>query len=184
MWPAQEGGAIYCKCLSDAIQPPLSKTEFIQEALVASRKMPSLWMYTHQTTRLETRGEQARPTENIPTNGEERSWLPAIQQGYFWGWPLRQECLTCYHHCFINQEQGDFFSAYLWKHFLKMWASGLEPGTLGIISNLATVTIKEISATEQKEEYCNLKSETERTARRGWVPHKESGTEKCSTAFV
>lgn len=65
-----------------------------------------------------------------------------------------------------------------------MWASGLEPGTLGVISNLATVTIKEIPATEQKEEYCKLKSETERTARRGWAPHGESGTEKCSTTVV
>lgn len=43
MWSLQErgGGAIYCKCFSDATLPPLSKTEFIQEALVTfSRKMP------------------------------------------------------------------------------------------------------------------------------------------------
>lgn len=42
MWSLQEEeGVIYCKCLSDAIPPPLSKTEFIQEALVtSSRKMP------------------------------------------------------------------------------------------------------------------------------------------------
>lgn len=48
MWSLQEGGgAIYCKCFSDAIPPPLSKREFIQEALVTfSRKMPRHWMYT------------------------------------------------------------------------------------------------------------------------------------------
>lgn len=46
----KEGGAIYCKCLSDAILPPLSKREFIQEVLVtSSRKMPLHWMYTAWT---------------------------------------------------------------------------------------------------------------------------------------
>lgn len=48
MWSLQEGGgAVYCKCLSDAILSPLSKTEFIQEALVtSSRKMLLHWMST------------------------------------------------------------------------------------------------------------------------------------------
>lgn len=158
MWPAQEGGAIYCKCLSDAIQPPLSKTEFIQEALVTSRKMPLLWMYTHQTTCLETRDEQAWPTENIPTTGEERSWLPDIQQdGYFWGWPLRQGRRTdMLPSPFHKVRAGRFLLCLLEKALPENVGSGLEPGTLGVISNLATVTIKEISATEQKKEYCNL----------------------------
>lgn len=40
------------------------------------------------------------------------------------------------------------------------------------------MTIKEISATEEKE-FCNLKSEIERTARRGWVTHEEGETEEC-----
>lgn len=157
MWLAQEGGAIYCKCLSDAIQPPLSKTEFIQEALVTSRKMPLLWMYTHQTTRPETRDEQAWPTENTSTNGEESSWLPDIQQCYFWGWPLRQGRLTdMLPSLFHKARARRFLLCLVVKALPENVGSGLEPGTLGVISNLATVTIKEISATEQKEEYCNL----------------------------
>lgn len=157
MWPAQEGGAIYCKWLSDAIQLPLSKTEFIQEALVTSKKMPSLWMYTHQTTRLETRDEQAWPTENTSTNGKERSWLPDIQQCYFWGWPLRQERRTDTLPLFHKSRAGRFLLCLLVKALPE---NGFRTRNPGIISNLATVTIKEISATEQKEEYCNLKSET------------------------
>lgn len=41
MWSTQEGEPFTVNA-SDAIQPPLSKREFIQEALVTSRKMPLL----------------------------------------------------------------------------------------------------------------------------------------------
>lgn len=62
-----------------------------------------------------------------------------------------------------------------------MWASGLEPGTLGVISNLATVTTKEIPATEQKNTVIlNRKPKGQLEE----APHGESGTEKCSATVV
>lgn len=132
MWSAQEGGVIYCKCLSDATQPPLSKREFIQEALVtSSRKMPPLWMYTDQSTHPETGWAGSANRKQINRWGRE-IWLhqnrfsSVLSEIGLWDGKARQ---TCYHHCFLHQLQGDFPSAWLWKHFLKIPASGLEPGT-------------------------------------------------------
>lgn len=96
MWPAQEGGAIYCKCLSDAIQPPRSKREFIQEDLVtSSRKMPPHWMYTDQSPRPETGMSCLANRKQINRWGREILASPEqIQQCSLWGWPLRQESRT------------------------------------------------------------------------------------------
>lgn len=137
----RKGGAIYCKCLSDAIQPPLSKTEFIQALVTSSRKMPLLWMYTDQTTRLQTRDELARPIESRSTDGEESSWLhqnsPAA---LFLQLALTRESLTDkLPSLFHESTAGRFPLCLAVKTLPKNVGLWFRTRNLGIISNLATV---------------------------------------------
>lgn len=114
MWPAQEGG-IYCKCLSDAIQPPLSKREFIQEALVTSSRKNATAVSVHRLNHMPrhkrwvgsaNRQEINRWGREISASSEQS------QQGYFQGWPLSRESLIDkLPSLFHKSTAGDFPSA-------------------------------------------------------------------------
>lgn len=167
----KEGVAIYCKCLSDAIPPPLSKREFIQVLVTSSRKMPPHWMYT----------------DWVPAWGEKRS---SCHQEKAWGTaggevsgPLPQQIkrqaskfdlwhkgksdiflTSLFHKSYANT---DFPCPTFRAHLLKKKSLQFWTRELCVIYILATKVTLKISCTGRKMESYALIFENETTIWRG-----------------